>query len=214
MIKQIINIGRIVLIFVGTIVLICSCGSATSTSDVNLDSLKTQQTINMLLVSSKDAKINYRFRAPIMERYEYAKEPYTEYKKGLHITTYDDSGRVESDLKGDYAIFLENKKLWEVRGNVVAKNVKGEILETEQLFWDQVTKKIYSNVESRVIQKEDVIVGEGFESDERMENFLFRKPKGRIAVDAMTRPDATKSDSLSIDDKSKIIAGDSVLKSE
>ena len=184
-----------------------SCRSEATVSNVNMDSLKTQQTLNMLLIASKDAKVNYRFEAPIMERYEYAKEPYTEYKKGLHITTYDDSSRIESDLRGDYAIFLEKKKLWEVRGNVVAKNAKGEILETEQLFWDQQAKKIYSNVESRVIQKEDVIVGEGFESDEKMENFLFRKPKGRIAVDAITRPDMTSSDSLN----AEVTAKDSVV---
>jgi LPS export ABC transporter protein LptC len=205
---------KVVSIFVGTTLMFYSCDRATTQSTVDEDTLMTQKTVDMLLISSENGKVNYRFEAPLMERYELAEKPYTEYRKGLHITTYNDSSQVESDLRGDYAIFLEKEKLWEVRGNVVARNAKGEVLETEQLFWDQKTKKIYSNVESKVTQQQDVMVGEGFESDERMENFLFRKPKGRIAVNAVAQQDSTQRDSTVHHSDSLMVAQDSVKVSE
>ena len=201
---------KVVSILIGTTLLMYSCDRATTTEKIDEDTLMTQKTVNMLLISSKDGKVNYRFEAPLMERYELAKKPYTEYRKGLHITTYNDSSQVESDLRGDYAIFLEKDKLWEVKGNVVARNAKGEVLETEQLFWNQKTKKIYSNVESKVTQQQDVMVGEGFESDERMDNFLFRKPKGRIAVNAVTQQDSTSVDSTAHRSDSARVAHDAV----
>ncbi len=41
-------------------------------------------------------------------------------------------------------------------------------LYTQQLFWNARTKKIYSNVDSKIVQNDgrDVFIGEGFESDE------------------------------------------------
>ena len=81
-------------------------------------------------------------------------------------------------------IFLENQQLWEAKGNVVATNAQGQKLETEQLFWNQKSKRIYSNVDSKVTQKDGVILGEGFESDEQFQDFIFRRPKGKVAVDS------------------------------
>ena len=54
------------------------------------------------------------------------------------------------------------------------------------------------------------MVGEGFESDERMDNFLFRKPKGRIAVDAVTQKDSTSVDSTALQSDSLRVARNAV----
>ncbi|MFQ8804780.1 MAG: hypothetical protein ACLR8Y_06205 [Alistipes indistinctus] len=92
-------------------------------------------------------------------------------------------------------MFLENQQLWEAKGNVVATNAQGQKLETEQLFWNQKSKRIYSNVDSKVTQKDGVILGEGFESDEQFQDFIFRRPKGKVAVDTAPkeRADSTGS---------------------
>lgn len=173
----------VALLILGGAILLISCSSKTETEEQDLETLMTQQSDSLTIISSENGQKDYRFETPLLERYELAKEPYMEFRKGINIVTYDSLGQVETSLIADYAINFENQKLWEAKGNVVAKNAKGQILETQQLFWNQKTKKVYSNVDSKVTQDNDVIVGVGFESDESMENFTFRKPKGKLLVD-------------------------------
>lgn len=54
----------------------------------------------------------------------------------------------------------------------------GKQLYTSQLFWNQATKKIYSNVDSKIVNGDEVTYCEGFESDENMKEWRYRKIKG------------------------------------
>ena len=174
----------VALLFAGSAILLISCERKSRGAEEDPETLMTQQSDSLTIIASENGRKSYRFFTPLMERYELAKEPYMEFRKGVHVVTYADStGAVESTLVADYAIFFENQKLWEAKGNVVAVNAKGQILETQQLFWNQKTHKIYSNVDSKVTQGTDVIVGVGFESDENFEDFTFRRPKGKVTVD-------------------------------
>ncbi len=186
----------VALLFAGSAILLISCEKKSGETKEDPETLMTQQSDSLTIITSENGRKSYRFFTPLMERYELAKEPYMEFRKGVDVVTYSDStGQVESTLVADYAIFFENQKLWEAKGNVVATNAKGQVLETQQLFWNQKTHKIYSNVDSKVTQGTDVIVGVGFESDENFDDFTFRRPKGKVTVD--TEP-TRESDSLSV----------------
>ncbi len=162
--------------------------------DEQMQDVITQQSEDLKIVYSKEGNLSYRFSTPLMERYEMAREPYMEFRKGVEITTYNDSTHtVESTLTANYAIFLEKQELWEAKGNVVATKAGGQKLETEQLFWNQKTKRVYSNVDSKVTQGRDVILGEGFDSDEEFEDYIIRRPKGRVSVDVAPKEPAPDS---------------------
>lgn len=66
----------------------------------------------------------------------------------------------------------------------------GNQLETEQLFWNQKSKRVYSNVDSKITQKGDVIYADGFESNERFDDFVMRKVKGKVTVDTTPKQDS------------------------
>ena len=85
----------------------------------------------------------------------------------------------------DYAKYLEKEQLWEAKGNVVGEDQEGKKLLTEQLFWDEKADRIYSNVDTKVINGDEVTVGTGFESDGQLNNITFRETKGRILIDTM-----------------------------
>jgi len=156
----------------------------TSSGDGDTRNMMTQQSENLTIIHSRNGNITYRFTTPLLERYENALEPYTEFRKGIHIERYNDSTHmIEATLIANYAIWLEKQELWEAKGNVVGNNADGNQLETEQLFWDQKAKRVYSNVDSKITQNDDVIYGDGFESDDRFEEFVVRKPKGKVTVD-------------------------------
>jgi LPS export ABC transporter protein LptC len=166
-----------------------SCNDNQTGEHIDPESLVTQQSDTLLMINTENGKKTYRFQTPLLERYELSREPYMEFRRGIDIETYNDTtGVVESTLVADYAIFWEKQKLWEAKGNVVAVNAQGQILETQQLFWNQRTKKVYSNVDTKIVQQGDVIIGVGFESDEDFNDFTFRRPRGKVTVDTSPTP--------------------------
>ena len=142
---------------------------------------------------SEAGRLSSHFYTPLMEEYKYAPEPYVEYRRGIDIITYDSLGNVKSTFVASYAINFTNLKLWETKGSVVVRNEEdGRWLETEQLFWNQATRRIYSNVDTNFhLGGDDIINGSGFESDEDLENWEIRSSRGRLNINVEPTRDTT-----------------------
>jgi hypothetical protein len=71
-------------------------------------------------------------------------------------------------------------------------------LRTEQLFWDEKMRRIYSNVNSYVEQPDGIHFGQGFESDQEFHHWEFRHYRGRVNFDPDTleRNDTTSVQSV------------------
>lgn len=180
----------------GSAILLFSCeggGAAGSFSD---ELRMTEYSENLSIVNSQNGQRSYHFVTPLMEGYSQAAEPYREFRRGVKITTYKDDSlsTVDAVLTANYAIYYEKRRLWEAKGDVVVEKSDGKKLFTQQLFWNERTKKIYSNVDSKIVQSggTDVFIGEGFESDEEFKDWRFRRMKGRMEVDMVP---AEQSDS-------------------
>lgn len=152
---------------------------------------------DLSIVMSQNGRRSYHFETPLVEGYSLAREPYREFRKGVKMTTYqnDSLSAVDAVLTANYAIYYEKRQLWEAKGNVVVEKSDGKTLYTQQLFWNALTKKIYSNVDSKIVQSggRDTFIGEGFESDEEFSDWRFRRMKGRMEVDVKPtdNPDST-----------------------
>jgi LPS export ABC transporter protein LptC len=118
------------------------------------------------------------------EAYDYSRkeDPYTEFPKGMKVVFYDKNGNPESYIQANYAILYKKKQLWEGRNQVLAENpAKGEKLETEQIFWDQKEKLIYSEKFSTITNKDGVFYGEnGFEAKENLSKWWMKGYKGKV----------------------------------
>ncbi len=167
--------------FVGSAILLFSCKATPEvTENVNTESMMTEYSEKMSMTMSENGKKSYHFEAPLIEGYTMAHDPYREFRKGIKITTYeaDSVSSVSATLVANYAIFYEKRKLWEAKGNVVVEQSNGRKLYTSQLFWNQATHTIYSNVDSKIVDGDEVYNCEGFDSDESMTNWSYRKLKG------------------------------------
>lgn len=171
----------------GSAILLFSCGDADKGAAAAEETLMTEYSENLSIVNSQNGRRSYHFVTPLMEGYSQAREPYREFRKGVKITTYQDDSlsSVDGVLTANYAIYYEKRRLWEAKGDVVVEKSDGKKLYTQQLFWNERTKKIYSNVDSKIVQSggNDVFIGEGFESDEEFKDWRFRRMKGRMEVD-------------------------------
>ena len=167
--------------------------------EVSTETMMTEYSENLSITMSENGVKSYHFETPLMEGYGVARDPYREFRKGIKITLFDenDPSKVSAVLTANYAIFYEDRKLWEAKGNVEAENVDGRKLYTSQLFWNQATHRIYSNVDSKIVDGEEVYNCEGFESDEAMKDWTYRKLKGVTYVsDEALESDGSQSDSL------------------
>ena len=186
----------VALSLMGSAILLFSCGSATSNTEVvNNEALMTERSENLMILMSENGRRSYLFKTPLLEGYTLASDPYREFRKGVHITTYqnDSLTTVNATLVANYAIYYEKRELWEAKGDVVVEKADGTKLYTQQLFWNSKTGRIYSNVDSKIIKGTDVFMGEGFESDEELKDWRFRRMSGKMFVnmEPTENPDST-----------------------
>ena len=178
----------VALLVMGSAILLFSCQSKPEVKEEPLDNIKTEESENLTIIMSENGRKSYLFEATLLEGYTLGRDPYREFRKGISITTYQDDSlsQVNAVLVANYAIYYENRKLWEAKGDVVVTKHDGTRLYTQQLFWNSMTKRIYSNVDTKLVTPTDEIIGEGFESDEEMTQPRFRHWKGRLQFDANT----------------------------
>jgi LPS export ABC transporter protein LptC len=181
--------------FVGSATLLFSCSEAKPKPEYDFEALMTERSENRTIVMVENGKRSYSFSAPIIEGYSLAKNPYQEFRKGIKMITYtnDSLSLHDAQITANYAIYYDKQKLWEAKGNVVIikKNRKeGDTtvtglteVYTQQLFWDARTKKIFSNVDTKILQPDGWHSGVGFEADEDLKNTHFRKYKSEMEFD-------------------------------
>lgn len=180
------RIFPVALLLAGSAILLCSCAERKSGEEVSpYEGLMTEYSTNRTITATENGKKKYEFFTPLLEGYTAGKEPYREFRKGVRISTYkaDSANVVDVTLTANYAIYYENRKLWEAKGDVVVKKSDGKELYTEQLFWNAITKKIYSNVDSKIVQPDGEFFVSSFESDEEFRYWSSREMDGRMEVE-------------------------------
>ena len=189
----------------GSAILLFSCQASAPqteepTESQNSENMMTEYSENLSIVMSENGLKSYHFETPLMEGYTLARDPYREFRKGIKITMFeeDSTSNDAATLTANYAIFYENRKLWEAKGDVVVIQTNGRRLYTQQLFWNQSTHRIYSNVDSRIVDGDEMTDCEGFESDEEMTQWKYRKLKG-VTYFTMSEDGGVKSDSTKVD---------------
>ncbi len=138
--------------------------------------------VEILYTDSGQVKV--RLTAPVLNDYTYnVTEHYTEMPKGLYIEFYNDSNQIKTTLKANYGIKYEQSKKVEVKYNVVVTNTNGEILNTEQLFWDEATHKIYTKEFVKITTKREVLMGTGMVAEEDFTGWEINNITGHHTAD-------------------------------
>lgn len=197
---------------VGSATLLLSCGKKTKSISYDNETLMTESSEHRTITMMENGKRSYTFTSPLMEGYRLATNPYQEFRRGIEMTTYSDSLSLpEVTITANYAIYYERQKLWEAKGNVVVirrdrkdgdTTVTGltEVY-TQQLFWNATTKKIYSNVDTKVLQADGWHFGVGFDADDDLKNIHFRKYSSELEFDMSQPADNPDKDNKEKDKK-------------
>lgn len=136
---------------------------------------------NIRVVYSTQAQVRMILNAPEMNRFN-TPENFVEMPQGISVVFYDSLMNVSATLEADLAKNFLDRDLFEARNNVVVVNERGETLNTEQLFWDQTRGFIYTEKFVQITSQDEILHGEGFESDERFTQWTIKRPRGTFKV--------------------------------
>lgn len=161
-----------------------SCDDKKDVEEAHVDrsKLPTMKALNVSTLVSDSGITRYRATTPEWLVYTKVASPYWSFPKGVRLEKFSTDLKTEANIFCDKATYTTNQKLWQLDGNVRVTNIKGEKFKTDQLFWDQQNGKVYSDKLIEIHQKDCIIKGHGFESNESMTQYVIRHPEGIIPV--------------------------------
>jgi hypothetical protein len=139
-----------------------------------------EEVVNVESLLSQEGKLKAKLKAPLMLRV-FDDTVYAEFPKSLHCDFYDDSTVIESWLDSKYGKYYENLGKVYLRDSVVVITVKGDTLKSPDLWWDQNTKKFYTDKYATYHAPGKQIYGTiGLEASQDLTSVIFKYPIGTI----------------------------------
>lgn len=130
---------------------------------------------------SEVGEVKVKVIAKKLDRYQ-GEEPYMEMPEGVELLFFDSAMNVSSRLTANYAIHRIKENKMEAKDDVVVVNKKGEQLNTEHLIWDETERKIYSNEFVKITTPDEILMGEGFESNEDFTKYKIKNISATIDI--------------------------------
>lgn len=175
----------------GLVVLCClfaACNDTESNLPKNLDELRRKEagteSYNILYAYSDSGRLTAKLYAKHdIERFDTEKqETYHHLDQGFVLETYGPGPRLESIVKANVGKLYQKRGYAEALGNVVLTSIKGEVMETEKLFWYRTENRIHTDEDVKIITKDEIIFGKGLESNTNFTRYKIYKIRGTMQV--------------------------------
>ena len=100
--------------------------------------------------------------SPKMKEYASVDFPFTDFPKGVDVTLYD-KNKKRTVILADYATSYKLTNVIDLKGNVKITSQDGQILETEQLYFDQKNEWFYTEKSFKFTDPKGVSNGQGID---------------------------------------------------
>jgi LPS export ABC transporter protein LptC len=141
------------------------------------------ETTNVETLVSDSARLQLRLTAPLEQQYENGDMLY---RKSVKVQVYDKPGKiVVNTIEGKFGKLDKNKQLYTMRGDVRVANVpQQQTLRTEELFYDKIKRKIYTDTAMavRIQTPTEVLTGYGMEANEDFSRYKIKRPVGTFTL--------------------------------
>ena len=163
-----------------------SCKDDIPLSEISAtEELPTQKIEKMTVVQYRKGITAYIVDAPLMERYADNQAPFDVFPSGIVMRGYTPEGLLETRIRANYAKHVKkpDEEIWEAHGNVVINNyINGDRIETDTLFWNRLSKRIYTHSWVKITTVDLFMQGYGMESDEMARNAVIQNPFDSYAI--------------------------------
>jgi len=176
--------------------ILVSCGGKLSQTDTTVDINTPVQTADSLYATKvENGVLKFRLETARMEKFNISdKDSYEEYSGGFSVFGYTDEGLLETEIIADKARHDDTKtgEKWSAFGDVVITNyLKGQVIQTDTIYWDQRLKKIWTDCYVILSSPQGVMQGYGMESDEMVRHASLLRPFNSYGVVDSTKIEYT-----------------------
>lgn len=121
--------------------------------------------------------------APLMYRVEDTVS-YIEFPKTLEVNFYNEEGIAESKLTAMYARYKESENIVYLRDSVKVVNIKGEKLDTDEMYWDRSRTgyEFYTDKPIRIRTLTQIINGVGMEASQDFKTRHIKQSTGTVQI--------------------------------
>lgn len=163
---------------------------------ISPEDLPTVEAYSFETMFTDSGEVRFSIKAPKLLRYEGEGKPYVEFPQGIELVKYDANQKIISSITANYAKQFEKEDRWEAKNNVIATNAQGDTLKTEHLIWEEKEERIHTEEFVRIIRADQIISGIGFQSDQSLQNWRIKNPKGTIYITVEPNRNNMPSDSI------------------
>lgn len=143
---------------------------------------------NANIIKRDSGQVKVRFKAPLLEEYEFVDTPYVEIRKGLYLEFYDSKKpNVPGKLWAKYAKIIEKKQFYEAKGHVKVINNEGQTFVMESIYWDKANRKMYTKDTVFITDKDGSIfvAANGMKAKDDFTEYVFYNNSGDFNVKKM-----------------------------
>lgn len=138
------------------------------------------ETRDALTLFSDSARLKFKLTAPLEQKYENGD---IWYRRGVTVTFYNQQGQPQNTLRGRVGRYDKQHNQYHVRGNVQVQSlVKQEKLDTEELYFDQLKQRIYTDKFVRIETASEVLTGTGLTAAQDFSRYTILHPAGIFAL--------------------------------
>ena len=120
--------------------------------------------------------------SPKMKEYSSVAFPFTDFPKGIDVTLYDENNK-RTIILADYATSYKITNIIDLRGNVKITSQEGQILETDQLYFDQKNEWFFTEKSFKFTDPKGVSKGFGIDFSKDFKIINSQKIAGEIESD-------------------------------
>ena len=134
---------------------------------IDYDTISGLMAYDVVIERSDSGRMTAKLVAPVMRSVDDQDSAMLEFPKGFVAYIYDGDTAPTAKIRGDYGVNYERRELVVAKHNVVVENVEThEVLETENMFWNQKTKKIYTGSTVKISSPDKIIFGDSMTANE------------------------------------------------
>ena len=134
------------------------------------------------LLHTEDGKVRVRIVATKIERF-HDQQPSLIFSNNLEVYFYNDSSDLNSMLFANDGFVNTEEKIMVAQNNVELISSDSKKLETEELIWDEMKDKIYTNEKVKITTDKEIVHGEGFISNSNFSQYSIAKIHGTFHFD-------------------------------
>lgn len=145
--------------------------------------LPQQSLDSVRVIRSLNGKKQMLMTAPQVTIYD-KPEKKTVYPQGIKMQIYDGGKRCAASIRADYAYSLDEKKIVEVRRNVVVIDYRsGDTSYLNSLVWNSAEHRIFSDDTVKSVNGKRITYGDGFESDDEFTTPRIVRQRGTMTIE-------------------------------